>query len=402
MTTPRAHRDVLWRRPWFALGILVAGDGLYVALCYPHWDRIYHSAIIDAVAWLWPAPVLLSALYDRGGRLRFASLAVYALVSAASFAAMTTTAQPPRTVLSEIMTPAVYYIGPAYLVGIYLIEWTAQKFFGCFRELRDAADVCAKCGYSLMHLTKPRCPECGTPFDPQRLEPGHAPHELTPIPWLTRAVAMIMILAAAGAPFAWRAYELNGGIARRARAAARDAWHNGEPRYYFDKFDRRYDLIYSGALDPSTGLKWELYVPLDSRPSAAVVEERTRWGRAYNEEIDELLSAHGPLPICRHLLKYSQIKALLDSDRLQPLPPNGVTHGPLTFKLENNWFYTMYRQNPISALSAANARYVVLPKKDDLLVLVVDGRISTWLPDGTFMQIVFADSLDNRIAAFEE
>jgi len=26
---------------------------------------------------------------------------------------------------------------------------------------------CAKCLYNLAHLTEPRCPECGTPFDPQ-------------------------------------------------------------------------------------------------------------------------------------------------------------------------------------------------------------------------------------------
>ncbi len=34
--------------------------------------------------------------------------------------------------------------------------------------------VCATCGYLLYGLTEPRCPECGAPFDPSLLDPGHA------------------------------------------------------------------------------------------------------------------------------------------------------------------------------------------------------------------------------------
>lgn len=29
---------------------------------------------------------------------------------------------------------------------------------------------CWQCGYSLLHLPEPRCPECGTPFDPAEYE----------------------------------------------------------------------------------------------------------------------------------------------------------------------------------------------------------------------------------------
>lgn len=32
--------------------------------------------------------------------------------------------------------------------------------------------VCARCGYDLRGLVEPRCPECGTPFDPSLLRDG--------------------------------------------------------------------------------------------------------------------------------------------------------------------------------------------------------------------------------------
>jgi len=37
-----------------------------------------------------------------------------------------------------------------------------------FRRGRSE-DMCSHCGYSLWGLTEPRCPECGTPFDPSLL-----------------------------------------------------------------------------------------------------------------------------------------------------------------------------------------------------------------------------------------
>ena len=64
--------------------------------------------------------------------------------------------------------------------------------------------ACATCGYDLRGQVEPRCPECGTAFDP-----GAIP--VPPIPWVTRADAD-----------AWGAYWATvGWVLRNPRAAAR-------------------------------------------------------------------------------------------------------------------------------------------------------------------------------------
>ena len=49
--------------------------------------------------------------------------------------------------------------------------------------MRKALDerICKQCGYWLIGLTEPRCPECGTPFDPEllkRLRPDGEPRKI--------------------------------------------------------------------------------------------------------------------------------------------------------------------------------------------------------------------------------
>ncbi len=39
----------------------------------------------------------------------------------------------------------------------------------------DPTTVCANCGYSLLGLRQPRCPECGTPFSAKYLRPPPKP-----------------------------------------------------------------------------------------------------------------------------------------------------------------------------------------------------------------------------------
>jgi hypothetical protein len=54
--------------------------------------------------------------------------------------------------------------------------WTLLTCRYALADLNGAC--CAACGYSLHGLPQPRCPECGTPFDPNRL--GNAETEVMP------------------------------------------------------------------------------------------------------------------------------------------------------------------------------------------------------------------------------
>jgi len=42
--------------------------------------------------------------------------------------------------------------------------------FRHFVRAELARHPCWECGYSLIGLSEPRCPECGTPFDPAEYE----------------------------------------------------------------------------------------------------------------------------------------------------------------------------------------------------------------------------------------
>jgi hypothetical protein len=73
----------------------------------------------------------------------------------------------------------------AGLLGATVMRWVATGLPLCgvvwwrnrYRPVFPPGH-CAKCGYNLRGLPEPRCPECGTPFDPRQHknpEPGEAP-----------------------------------------------------------------------------------------------------------------------------------------------------------------------------------------------------------------------------------
>jgi hypothetical protein len=51
-------------------------------------------------------------------------------------------------------------LGPVYVVALGALQVCVHR-----HAPRVSPDECRKCGYLLIGLTAPRCPECGTPFD---------------------------------------------------------------------------------------------------------------------------------------------------------------------------------------------------------------------------------------------
>lgn len=62
--------------------------------------------------------------------------------------------------------------------GAILLPCSIAPFWGARwarGRIRRAEGKCVKCAYLLQGLTEPRCPECGTPFNPADLEGVSAP-----------------------------------------------------------------------------------------------------------------------------------------------------------------------------------------------------------------------------------
>ncbi len=70
----------------------------------------------------------------------------------------------PRGVTKAIISGLV---GVALLSGLHLF-WLGPVQRGLRRELRDRGlRICMECGRDLRRQVEPRCPECGTSFDPK-------------------------------------------------------------------------------------------------------------------------------------------------------------------------------------------------------------------------------------------
>lgn len=66
------------------------------------------------------------------------------------------------------------------IIDITIWSLLAYPFFalmlrGNEKSRDDMMNVCKKCGYNLRGLRDPRCPECGTPFDPNLLNGKRLP-----------------------------------------------------------------------------------------------------------------------------------------------------------------------------------------------------------------------------------
>jgi hypothetical protein len=67
---------------------------------------------------------------------------------------------------------------PFTLLGLLFISFTVPAGILIYRTTRAAEpdpNRCIVCDYLLYGLTEPRCPECGTPFDPAQRTPAPTP-----------------------------------------------------------------------------------------------------------------------------------------------------------------------------------------------------------------------------------
>jgi hypothetical protein len=55
--------------------------------------------------------------------------------------------------------------------------WTVYLFAKDRRQRRPEGPRCQKCGYLLIGLPEPRCPECGTPFEKPEASDEVTTHE---------------------------------------------------------------------------------------------------------------------------------------------------------------------------------------------------------------------------------
>jgi|GEM_PF-5853498 len=88
---------------------------------------------------------------------------------------------------SLISRDDLVYVSPMYLVEMALvlaidavfaiILWRATGNY--FRRRSIKPGDCEECGHSVQGLTEHRCPDCGTPFDPEYWEPNTVPDRRT-------------------------------------------------------------------------------------------------------------------------------------------------------------------------------------------------------------------------------
>lgn len=293
------RRDRLHSSPRAARLILIAGAAVHFAACIPLYGRRGFPEVDPfwlAMIWLWLPPVFISAVYSRWSRRRAVDLALYALAVGFVVSWGTVTVIPNRKTPLEAFSELVLY-WPMLTVCVAIVEALSQRFLAWVRVFaREPAGVyCESCGYCLYGLTEPRCPECGSPFAAEYLQPESEPVVL-PVSrrWTTLLVALALV-ATVAFPFIYRAWSFRS-VAAAGRRQAEDDWTRGQVTWFVTREERQamtpqqeerfMDLRFRH--DPSTGMKIEAMLHRDWRHLV--------WESAYRSVIDRKLRESGRRP----------------------------------------------------------------------------------------------------------
>ncbi|MGD8451817.1 MAG: hypothetical protein PVJ57_08365 [Phycisphaerae bacterium] len=388
--TRHRRRDVLRRRPWLSAAILAGGAIVYWLLCWPAVSASVFTPVDPFwgfMRWLWPIPVLLSAICENRRWTRTWQLLLYALAVGYVFRI---TFHSPLYLLLYRPTLATCMQRTAVGGGIvfaaaWCLEQVAQYSLRFVRGF-ETQGLCQRCGYCILHLPEPRCPECGRPFDPE-----HATSALTSResarPRRTQIVAIALILAGASTPFVLQAIS-NGVAAAQGRAAAKNDWAADCPLFHIDRSATPW--LTSNTYDVDTGMLLRSFgAGLRTKP----------FEEAYHAAILKQLARYGPPPRRPDVLDREQIKALLASGRFVDVSEdhfhlNNVLITRYSFDpmwpikgrpdAPPGWFEIGSFGCPVSCAysdDASGVAYLLL--KDTLLV--------SFAPDGSVLQQVALD-----------
>ena len=289
-------RDQLLQNPLTARLILAIGATIYFFACSPLYGRRGFPEVDPfwlAMIWLWVPPVFLSAIYHKWCRRRAYDLIIYGLVAGFIVSWGTVTLVPNRKGPFEALFELILY-GPVLIVLVMLVESLSRGVLTLVRRFPPQKQ-CENCDDSLHGLTEPRCPECGTPFPKDLLDPHYCP-AITPFfkRWSMLLIA-ITLLATVGWPLVYRAYAFHSEAVTGARLAE-SAWENGYAKWYVtnDEMqamtpDQR-EHFYMKVLrqkDPSTGLEIDLMW---------TDWEHQTWQSSYQRVIERKLRESGLTP----------------------------------------------------------------------------------------------------------
>lgn len=259
------QRDMLLRNPRLSRNILIAGAAVYFLACIPLYGRRGFPEVDPfwlAMVWLWIPALPLSAIHDAFDRKRVKYLLGYILVAGFIMSWSTLSAVPsyknPVRALLELPVFAVLM-----LPGVLVVEAASRAILLLLRGF-FTHPYCGQCGYHLHGLPEPRCPECGTTFAAEALDPSYSP---TATPVLRRRttilVALIVILTLA-LPFAHR-HHIFASVAISGQESAEEDWANGKAKWFVSKEEleamrpeqqeRFYNLMFE--TDPASGLQIE-------------------------------------------------------------------------------------------------------------------------------------------------
>jgi hypothetical protein len=144
-------------RRWFAIWCVVAH--LSFAFCFLSYvAMLYEIETVLVTGWAVAALGLL--LLTAGVFARYAAVVWIGLANGVVCAVFVGCVQIFGWGPDAAYVPFAL-MGVAFLIGLLLLLFHARRTMR-----RVDPNRCVRCGYLLIRLPEPRCPECGTPFDP--------------------------------------------------------------------------------------------------------------------------------------------------------------------------------------------------------------------------------------------